>query len=532
MFKRLIRSKTLRRRTSWVIAAILILPFVIFFHATGQAPTRGPGGTAGVVFGKRIPWETWGQQQGWILQKLGDRAGEIPSEAFVPLVHQEAWNNLLLLAEAKRERLRVTDEELALSIQRGPLFQDEGGRFRPDYYWGYLQSKGMTPQQFEHLVRQDLLIEKLTTSVKASVSVSDEEVKAAYANAHERLQASVLVVQPDAFRDEAATTLTDEEVRAYYETHPDEFRLLEQIKLECAGASREELAARVELGEEGLRAFYQDYQAEFAKEEGALTPFEEVKDAIRQHLTQERVRKQLTALALDLEEDVEAALPFEDIVKSRALTQYSAGPLPAGDLWIPNGPEPAVLQAVAELGEGQMSRVIETDNGVYIARVTQRFPSRVPLFDEVRAQIREQLVQERAKEAARKAAEALRVKLTELRAAGLRFEEALHKDGAIPPRPASFTRTEPIDPFGFVPAVNRAAFDTPLGNLTDVIETASGFVIVRPEARLPSDPSLFAQEEAVLRQETLAQKQAAHFERWLKDLRSRAKLQSFVEPPT
>ena len=529
MFKRLILSTALRRRTSWIIAAILILPFILFFHATSQAPSKGPGGIAGVVFGKEIPWAAFQEQRLWLRRQLENQLGsKVQEEALESLLTRSAWDKLMLVEEAKRTRRRVDDQELARFIQGIAEFQ-QNGRFIPERYHRFLRASGMSPQTFEGRLRNDLLVEQLVNSIKASVVVTDEEVRAAYTHAHEGLKASLILVDPATFVDEAAAALTEEEIRAHYDAHPEDVRIPEQLMMEYAGVSREELAAHIQLSEEEVDALYQDHQDQFAKADGTTKPLEEVTELVRQQLTNERVRKQLTTLALDLEEDVEVKLRFEEIVTTRALTHHSAGPLPAGNPWVPGGPEPAVLQAVAELGEGQMSSVIEAENGIYIARVTQRIPSRISAFDEVRGQIRERLVQERARERARTAAEALRAHLKERQAAGLRFEEVVVLEGVVPVTPEPFTRTQPIDPIGSVPAVNEAAFATPLGSLAEVIDVPLGFVIIRPEERFPADESKFAEVQAPLREELLSQRQSARVEEWLRDLRIRAKLRSFLD---
>src|SRR3990167_3977994 len=112
MFRKLIVSKPLRRRVSWIIASILILPFILFFHSSFQNPTRGPGGVAGELFGKPVPWETFQQALQWTRSQWQSRFADntIP-EAMEPMLIPQAWERLTLLTEANRERLGVRSEE-------------------------------------------------------------------------------------------------------------------------------------------------------------------------------------------------------------------------------------------------------------------------------------------------------------------------------------------------------------------------------------------------------------------------------------
>lgn len=526
MFRRLFLSQAARRRTSWLIAAVLILPFIFFFHASIRTPAKGEGGTAGTLFGKSVPWEVFQREQRWIRFKLQTVAGQMPFDVLEPMVNQAAWERLMLLEEAKRRGLRVDDLELASAIQGFPDFQKDG-RFVAERYHLFLRASGLTPQLFEEWLRGDLLMEKLRDAVRSEVTVTDEDVRAAFVRAHEQLAASVIVMEPGSFIDGAAKTVTEDDVRARYEARPDEVRRPEQVAFEYAGISRESLAGAVSLTDEDLQGHYEARQDEFLAADGTPKPFEEAREPVRQSLTSERVRKQLTERGLDLEEDLEAKRPFDEIATARGLTKQTAGPLnprsPA-----PGGPDPALLQAVAELDEGNMSEVVRTTAGVYIARVTRRIPATVPPLEEVRDAIRERLIRERARGSARQAAEVVLAKLQARIAYGVRFEEAVLADGVSVTR-ARFGRTQPIDPLGYERAVNETAFAAPLGQLTPVLETARGFAVLRPEEYLPPDEAAFAQEEPALRSETLTRRQEERFGEWLQEVRGRAKLTSFVD---
>jgi len=359
--------------------------------------------------------------------------------------------------------------------------------------------------------------------------VTDEDVRAAFVRAHEQLTASVIVITPGSFIDESATAVTEADVRARYDARPDEVRRPKQVAFEYAGMSRESLAGAISLTEADLTDYYETHHDEFLAADGQPKPFEEAREPVRQSLTNERVRKQLTERALDLAEDLDATHPFDEIVTARGLTRAIAGPLNPLEP-TPGGPDPALLHAVAELNKGQVSGVVHTTAGVYIARVTQRIPAMVPALDEVRDAIRERLIRERAREAARKAAEEIRATLQERSSAGVRFEEAVLL-GGVTVRHAQFSRTQPIDPVGYERVVNETAFATTLGALTPVLETVRGFIMLRPEERLPPDDAAFAQEEPALRSDTLSHRQETRFAEWLEEVRGRAQLKSFLDTP-
>lgn len=524
MFRKLISSHTIRRRVSWLIFAILVLPFVFY-----GVSTQRQAHAAGKIFGTTITLDEFEQQRRWLLRQFRNQFGQdFDMNVLAPLVIQSTWDRFILLEEAKHRRIRVDNRELAAFIQKISAFQDKG-RFQPEYYKRYLENLGLEAQLFETFLRNDLTVEKLVNEVKAAVNITDQDVKDAYIRQHEKLRATVIFYAVNDFRREAQTAVTDEAIRQRYEKDPEAARTPEQITVEYAGLSREEAAAQLSVDEAALKAFYDGHPDGFTKEDGSVKPFEGVRDAVKQQLAGEQTHKRLTELALDLDEDLRAKRSFEEIVKARALTPRTFGPAAAGNLWASGGPEPAILQAAAQLAEGEISPVIETDQGVHIARVVKREPARILPLDAVKEKIRERLIQEKAKELARKQAEALDEELTTKMASGMRFEEILVTKSGVPSHTSTFGRQDSIDPIGQAPTANTAAFQTPLGSITEVLALGTGFAVIRPEEHLEPDAGKFPAEAADLRKRALEEKQSQRISQWLGDLRTRANLRSFLE---
>ena len=530
MYKRLFLSAAARRRTSWIIAGVLILPFIFFFHGSIRESMTGAGGAAGTLFGKRIPRETFEQHRLWSRIKLGGQLGGAPASLLEPLIAQYTWERLMLVHEAKRRGLRVDDLELARLIQSIPDFQ-QNGRFLPERYQQFLTAIRMSPQLFEEVQRDDLLVDKLLDQVRGSTTVTDEDVRNEFIRRHEQLEAAVIAVESASTVEEAARTVTDDEVTARYAAQPDRYKRPEQVAFEYAEFTRDSVLAGVTPTDEELQAYYEAHPSDYAREDGSAKPLDEVRENVRQAWTTEKARKALTGRALDFQDDLDANRPFEEIVSARGAVKRTAGPLDAHGPAPADGPEPAILQAVADLPVGKLTEVIQTPSGTYVARVTERLPSELRPIEEVRDGIREELIRERSRELARQRAEALRSALDERMAAGWRFEEAVLAQD-IPVVRAQFTRAAPIEPLGYEPRVNQAAFDAPLGRLTPVVEAPLGFAILRPEARLPVDESTLAEEAERLRAEALTKRQGEQLQAWMREVRSRANLKSFLEEPT
>lgn len=526
MFKEFMRSPKYRRRLSLIIAGSLLLPLAFYFQASSKPP-RGPGGAAGMMFGKPVPWDVFEAERAQLRRLFQQQFGDM-ADLMLPMLTQATWDRLLLLEEAKRRRMTIGDQELARTIEQDPTFQ-KNGRFDLPTYRMLLRAQGFTPQRYEERVRRMLLGQKLMQTITNDVTVAEEEVEATYRAEHEQRRALLVIVRPSEFTKEADKALTEADLHRAYEDHPDWVRIPEQLTVEYAGLSQDEAAAAPT--EEQIAAFYEEHAEEFLKDDGARQPLDEVRAQIQQRLAADGARRRLNTLLSDLEEDAEAKRPLKEIAAARGLTARTAGPFAVESAWAPTGLDPGFLEALRELPEGE-SRVIELAGGVYVARVASRLPSRVPPFEEVASQVRERLTAERAQALARERASALHARLTERIKEGWRAEEAMVSESWLPSQSVTLSRNGAIDSkLGVVPEINHAVFTTPVGQLSQVIETQAGFAFVRPEAVIPPDMTAFAAQKETFQQELLARKRTEQFEMWLQDLRARAKLQSFVDSP-
>ncbi len=86
----------------------------------------------------------------------------------------------LLVDEAQKQGLTVTDQELSDAVTGNKSFQDDSGRFDRSRYAQVLQANGMTPALYEHQLRDEMLADKFRNMVKDSVYVTDNELRDFY----------------------------------------------------------------------------------------------------------------------------------------------------------------------------------------------------------------------------------------------------------------------------------------------------------------------------------------------------------------
>ena len=533
MFRRLLRSKTIQNRTRWILAIVMVPPFAFFFHLwTGNRMTPGPGGSAGVLFGHQVPWETFQEEYVWLRRNASAQLGTIP-EGLETYFRQQAWDRLMLKEEARR-RVTISDDALAQHVRERPTFQQDG-RFEPSLYFRFVQSLGFTPQAFEARLRDDLGIEKLLERITSDVTLTEEEVKTAYAQEHERLRASLIPISSSALEPTARQALTEPALRDFYAAHPEAVRRSATRTLEYLGRSLSEfLQDEVSVTDEAMRAYYEEHQDEFTRDDGAIIPLDEVRIAVEQGAKDAQVHTRLTNLALDLEEDRERGLRFVEIALSRGLQATRVGPIArhtSAPTAVGDGPTASMLAAAFDVPLGMMTQVFNTPLGVFLIMPVEEVPAQVPPFEEVREAITTLLMRERAREAAKARAQALREQCLAKRQSGLTAEEIYLVLGVTPLRPAPFTRRGPVEGLIEATRVAEALASVAPGTFSEVLETPDGFAVGFVEERLPFDEAQLTTDRETVRQTLLETKQQERVAQELESLRAKARLKSFLEEP-
>lgn len=82
----------------------------------------------------------------------------------------------VLLLEAEKRGILVSDDELSAAVVEIQAFQGDGGGFSKERYEEVLKANNMTAAVFERTMRQDMVVEKFKKVIKDAVYVQDAEV--------------------------------------------------------------------------------------------------------------------------------------------------------------------------------------------------------------------------------------------------------------------------------------------------------------------------------------------------------------------
>lgn len=300
----------------------------------------------------------------------------------------------ILLNEAKRQGLTVTDTELIEKVQSYPAFQANGG-FDRERYMQVLRLNRLSPGDFEQSQREELLLGKLEHLIKESIFVTESEVRQAFEREKEQISISYLRVDPMAFAAQVEVSHTD--LSTYYQEHQEQFRKPEQVRVAYGVIDPNALLEQVRVTDDQLADAYETQKEEFRQEAQVrarhilrklpveVGPDEEMKARAVIESVQQRLQagEDFAELAREFSEDPASAEQGGDL-----------GSFKRGDMVQP-------FEEVAfALQPGEVSDIVRTDFGYHLIQVEEVQPAGYRPLEDVRSELLERLTQEQVQQLA------------------------------------------------------------------------------------------------------------------------------------
>lgn len=390
---------TIRERAKGLIIWFVILAIAIPLVVTGiYSYIAGPQGTEvatvdGVPISAEAVNSAYQQQRARLAQMFG---GQLDPSLFDDrLLRREALDRLInetvLRRYVEEQGLRISDATLADIIFAQDVFHEDG-RFSRERYLTLLRANGLTPQGYEARVRLAEAIEQLRTGIQGSDFATADEVRQIASLQGQERELAYLTVDAEAFRDQVS--VSDEEVRTYYQANSSAFQEPEQVKLAYVELGPEQVASQIEIDDNALKARYEQEKARFT--EGGERRVRHILLALDAKASQEQVEEARQRLLQWREQVARGEADFAELAKQHSQDPGSAAS--GGDLGFVRAGDmvPEFEQAAFALEPGQLSEPVRTQYGLHLIQVTERTPEQVTPYEQVREQLRQELVQERS----------------------------------------------------------------------------------------------------------------------------------------
>ncbi len=478
-----LRRKENIKKIMWALAAIIVPAFVLW-GAGSSIRSGGAPKYAGRIFGKKVSFSQYQAS----LRAFRNQALLIYGEEFSRVaesldLEKEAWVRLILLQEAKKEKIKVSDKQLITFIQKLPLFQ-KGGLFDQARYNTLLDyAFRVSPREFEEEIREALKIDELKNKVISKVTLTDEEIENVYKNENEKASAFYVLIGPEKFEKQIHPS--HEELEDYHIIHKSEFKKPEQVNVQYI-------------------ALY------FDKEEPLQ---DELKVALEDKIWQ---------ISDEIQDGV---VSFEEAAKKYELPVKESGFFGPQDVIPDFGLSYEFLKAAFSLKTGGVSKVIETSKAYLIIKVKEKKEACFPELEEIKDKVEQALIKQKSRQLAKDEAKNALSQIKKMMAEeNLTFSKAVEKLNLTVQETEEFTRSGYISGIGQAPGFNQAAFGLEQDQISEVIAVASGYCILNLKGITPIEQEKFIEEREDFTKALLARKKDIYYRIWLTELEKQAKL--------
>jgi peptidyl-prolyl cis-trans isomerase D len=440
--------KQMRENTK-IILWVVVIAFVITIFAVWGLDLQSTSShqekaVVGRVNGVKVTPQMYNTIYTQLSQQVRSQSGDLTS-AQQEMIRDQAWenivSNIITSEQIKKLGITVTDEEVLNFLKTSPpsevqqYFKDKNGNFDYAAYQAALNNPDADWTAVEELARQRIPIVKLNQYLMSQVHVSAAEVRRFFAEQNTKMVARYVEFPLDA-EDLAGWNPSPEEVKAYYDSHSDQFKDVERATVEFVRVP--------------------------------ITPSQEDRDALMQ-----------TANDLRKAESTTEQFKSDIDIYSEAQTSTVGGET---GLLGRTQRDPAVMNAADALKPGDISQPIVTTDGIYIVQLIEKKKDK----GEDKYNLRELVLRLTASAATQDTLAALARAVQESASASNDFAAAAKAHGLTLETSQPFAEGFPVPGLGYYPAVSRFAFASKPGAISAVISDDKTYIVCRLKERTPA----------------------------------------------
>jgi len=489
-----------------VVICVSMAWYVVPSGGTAGLGLGGPGkGVVATVSGEEVTATAVQRQAKQLLQQQFPRGGA-QANSLLPFFAQRAAETLIsekiLLAEAQRMGLKATDDDLRDYLHQGQLGQVlfPGGNFIGKEAYEDLVSRngGYTVPQFEQLVKDEILINKLRNLVGSSASVTDSEVRQQFEKQNTKVKFDYAVIKKDDILK--GLKPADAELKAYYDRNQKTYvnSIPEKRQLKYVVFDTSKVLTQTQVTQQDLESYYDQHREEYRVPEQVNVRHILIKSPLPgpDNKVDQKAVDAAQAKAQDVLKQVKAGGNFADLAK-----KYSEDPGSAkngGSLgWIGKGRTVPEFEKVAfSLPKGATSDLVKSSYGFHIIHVDDKQDAHVKTLDEVQSQIEPLIKQQKAAQAAQHEAEQL---VSDARSNSL--EKAAAAKGLQVITTDFVSRNNLLPGIGSDPQFMTAAFGQNQNAPPDEVQLHQGFAIYQVTAVKPPSTPTFEEIRSRVEQE-------------------------------
>jgi len=475
MLRQLRNKKTAKK--VWIFLAIVVIPPFIFWGSGSLMRNRQEETYAGKLFGKNISFlefkDASDATRNQMVMQFGDKFEEI--QKYLNLESQ-AWDRLILLMEAKKRKIKTSDQEVVKLLQSYPFFQKKG-RFDNVIYTQMLQYVFHTQARiFEEQTRQNLILSKLYNQVTDGLSVTDAEAKEEYRKANEQVSIHYIASLSSDFEKDIPAS--EQEIKDYFAMNSLKFKQplsfnIEYVSIALEGADKQVLE-------------------------------DKIKGVLR------RLNKKE---------------PFNEVAKDAGLELKDTGLFKQTDAIPGIGWSPEILNQISKATAGEYLNPILLDKTYYIIKLKEKKEPYIPDLETVKDKAKDAFIKEKAMELAKEKIENCLKKLKEMYQIdpkSVDFEKSAEEYGIKSNSTDLFKYGSYIEGIGVSDNFWTTAQNLKENEFSGIIDIPSGFYIIKLKSKVEIDAKKFESEQKEFKEKLLSQKKTEYFGKFTEELKRKA----------
>ncbi len=385
-------------------------------------------------------------------------------------VNAKAWERLILLNAAKKQKIKISDKEVMAFIIQHPLFIKNGQFNMKTYDFIIHNNFSFSPHEFEELMRDNLMVEALRKQILSGFTLSDDEVYQYYKKMNDKFAFSYILVSPDSFVDQIS--IPEDTVEKFYLATKDNYFDSEKIEIEYI---------------------------EF--------PFASLSEKSQA----ERVAKEFLANLNPISDKLSVLGKTQNLNYKNPEPFSQNDPLP-GMKFSKNLQENIFL-----LKEGEVSEPIvpyEEKGTVYIVRKIKNIPKQMKTFEDIKGPILDALIEQQSFTLAAKQANDI---YSNINNNSTSFEDAAITINTELQKTLPITINDYIENIGPATEIVTLASGTAKGIVLPPIKTKKGVLVIRIDEIQPASNKAFEEQKLNLRKFLSFQKEQQITDKWIKE---------------
>jgi peptidyl-prolyl cis-trans isomerase D len=418
--------------------------------------------------------------------------GKLPPElmeTYFPQAMESIINRDAAVYAAESMGLTVSDAEIQDSLHEKFAQFYIDGTLQLDTFHNLLKAQGITEQSVLDGLRGQILLHKLEDALLEGVVVGPKEVEQAFSEKYERAKVQYIAFPPAKFRDQVK--VGDDEVKRYYDTHKAAYSEPEKFAFQVVVVDQAKVEASLVVSDDQLRAAYNSSLDNFRMPERAHARHIMLKTEGKS----DAEKKALKAKAEDLLKQIKNGADFAELAKKNSDDAAENG----GDLgWVVRKElTPEVDQAVFDLKPKELSGVVTSQVGYHIVQLLEKEPAHLKAFEEVKAdlatEVKAQTVTDKMQMLSDQIHDAL------VKAPNSAAEVAKKYGADLITQPGGSAGTA-IPGLGVVPEIDQALATMKAGEVTPVqFLSANRLAVVVLNSRTPGRPADLSEVQATIR---------------------------------